>query len=53
MLSAVQNYNVSPKHLAFKGKNENTDTNTNAGLKTGAVWAGICLLYTSPYGLEL
>lgn len=47
MLSAVQNYNVSPKHLAFKGKDENTDTNTNqvkqsnAGLKTGAVWAGI------------
>ena len=47
MLSAVQNYNVSPKHLAYKGKDENTDTNTNqvkqsnAGLKTGAVWAGI------------
>lgn len=45
MLSAVQNYNVSPKHLAFKGKDENTDTNqvkqSNAGLKTGAVWAGI------------
>lgn len=49
MLSAVQNYNVSPKHLAFKGKDENTDTNTNtnqvkqsnAGLKTGAIWAGI------------
>ena len=44
---AVQNYRMTPSHVAFKAGEENqdkpvlTNNNTHAGVKTGAVYAGL------------
>ena len=45
---AVQNYRMTPSHVAFKAGEENQDkpvltnnNNTHAGVKTGAVYAGL------------